>query len=406
MTMNPFNPWSIRAGTIFLAVLMACVWGAAVSAHQVNQGYVFLKVFDDRVSGEVEFTVEDLNKVLDLGLRADGTLVDADLRPHEAAIRDYIEQHVAIVPEGATAPFRLGAMKLVSIPQAQYAAFHFDIGGLSSSPRYVDMTYTAVFEQDPEHRGFLINFRNWKTGTFDEESNIVLAFSPSATSARFDLSAATVWSGMRAMVDEGIHHIWIGIDHILFLVALLLPASFRREQREWQPVAGFKPAFLHVLAIVTLFTVAHTLTLSAAVLGSVSLSPRIVESIIALSIAIAALDVLLPVFGRRIWFVIFGFGLFHGFGFASVLGDIGIQPKYMVHSLFGFNVGVEIGQVMIVAMIFPLLYWLRNVSFYRRIVMPGGALLLIAIALYWFIERAFEIDLPAGEWLQLVTGGN
>ena len=100
----------------------------------------------------------------------------------------------------------------------------------------------------------------------------------------------------------------------------------------------------------------------------------------------------------------FGFGLFHGFGFASVLGGIGIPPKYLVHSLLGFNVGVELGQVVVVCLLFPLLYVLRNTGFYVRGLMRAGAVALILIALYWFIERAFEFDLPAGAIVNWFTG--
>jgi hypothetical protein len=125
----------------------------------------------------------------------------------------------------------------------------------------------------------------------------------------------------------------------------------------------------------------------------------LVESIIALSIAIAAAEVLYPIFRGRIWIVVFVFGLFHGFGFATVLGELGIPPKYVVHSLLGFNIGVEIGQVAIVCIVFPLLYLFRNWWLYRGLVLRYGSLLLIAISLYWLIERGFGIDLPAGAML-------
>ena len=147
-------------------------------------------------------------------------------------------------------------------------------------------------------------------------------------------------------------------------------------------MVGFKPAIIHVVAVVTIFTVVHTITLSLAALQTISLSSRLVESVIALSIAIAALDVIVPIFGRRIWWIVFAFGLFHGFGFASVLSSIGIPSDYLVHSLLGFNVGVELGQVVIVCAVFPVLFLTRASFLYTHVVLLYGSGLLILIAGY------------------------
>jgi hypothetical protein len=196
-------------------------------------------------------------------------------------------------------------------------------------------------------------------------------------------------------VELGVHHIWVGIDHILFLLALLLPSVLRRRDGRWVGVDGFRPALIHVIKVVTLFTIAHSVTLSLAVLGVVQVSSRIVESIIAISIAFAALDILVPVFRGRIGVVVFVFGLFHGFGFASVLSEMGIAPKFLALSLIGFNVGVELGQAAIVTLAFPILFLLRSTVLYTRLTLRPAAAALILVSLYWFVERAFEVDVPA-----------
>lgn len=385
-----------RALLVFAAACALVLGAERAGAHALGQGYIFLKVYDDRVTGAIELTAADLNAALGLGLSTDGSLTRADVEPHAAVIRTYLLERVGLEPDGASTALELGAPDVATIPIAQYVVMPFEFPDLAHPPTFVDVRYEAVFDVDPNHRGFLINFRNWKTGTYDDESNIALVFTPESPTQRLDLSSATVMSGVMAMVGQGVHHIWIGIDHILFLVALLLPSVVRREAGRWTAVQSFRPALWHVVGIVTVFTVAHTITLSAAVMQSMSLPPRIVESVIALSIAIAALDVIVPVFGRRIWWIVFGFGLFHGFGFASVLTDIGIPPKYLLHSLIGFNVGVELGQVAIVCALFPVLYLVRGSAFYRRVALLWGAVALIVVALYWFVERALEIDLPAG----------
>jgi hypothetical protein len=110
------------------------------------------------------------------------------------------------------------------------------------------------------------------------------------------------------------------------------------------------------------------------------------------------------VFGRKIWWIVFAFGLFHGFGFASVLGDLGIGGEFLGYTLLAFNVGVELGQVAIVAAVFPVLYLLRKTAFYVSFAMPVSAVLLIIVSTYWFIERAFNVDLPAGSILHAIIG--
>jgi hypothetical protein len=183
------------------------------------------------------------------------------------------------------------------------------------------------------------------------------------------------------------------------LFALLLPSVLTRyKENKWHAKEKFFPAFMYVVKIVSIFTLAHTITLSAATLGFVSLSSRLVESIIALSIAVAALDLLTPIFRGRLWMIVFAFGLFHGFGFASVLSDYPIPDSYLTLSLLAFNLGVEAGQIAIVAAVVPVLFLLRNQFFYIPIILKLGAVVLIVVSMYWFIERGFEIDLPAGEY--------
>jgi hypothetical protein len=148
-----------------------------------------------------------------------------------------------------------------------------------------------------------------------------------------------------------------------------------------------------VLRIVTAFTLAHSITLSLATLGFVSLPSRWVESAIAASVVLAALNNVWPVFHGRRWMVAFGFGLIHGFGFASVLIDLGLPQGALALALLGFNLGVECGQMAIVAAFLPLAFVLRHSAFYRRLVLRLGSLLITALASTWLAERVFEIKL-------------
>lgn len=371
--------------------------------HALEHSYVYLTVSDDSLSGRIELNISDLNSAIGTDLPTDGSLTEEDIAPHIATIREYLARRVGFAPNGAnekTLP--LTNYEVTSIPLTQYVVYHFEFPELNSKLQYVDVDYAVLFDELPNHRGLLMIETNWGTGTFENEAQVSLDFTGDNTSQRLDLTDSSVWRGFAVLVRQGIHHIWIGIDHILFLIALLLPSVVRRESGVWTPVTEFRPAFIYVIKVVTLFTIAHTITLSLASLELFTMPSRLVESVIALSIAIAAAEVLYPIFRDRIWLIVFAFGLFHGFGFATVLGELGIPPKFVVHSLLGFNIGVEIGQVAIVCMVFPFLYLFRKYWIYRRLILTYGSILLIAVSLYWFIERGFGIDLPAGAILNAI----
>jgi len=218
-------------------------------------------------------------------------------------------------------------------------------------------------------------------------------FSPEKAVQEFTLERP---SKLRQFFDyghEGVWHIWIGFDHILFLLALLLPAVVLRQDEKWQAVAAFKPAFWAVFKIVTAFTVAHSITLSLATLGVVSLPSRWVEATIAASVVIAAMNNVFPIFRERRWMMAFAFGLIHGFGFASVLRDLGLPQDALVLALVGFNLGVEAGQLVIVAAFLPVAYALRQTWFYQRLILLGGSFLIAAVASVWLVERVFDLKL-------------
>lgn len=397
-------------------------------AHAPGQSYIFLRIYEDAIGGHVEITTDHLNTALDLDLERGMTV--EELRPYLPRIQAYVLENVAFSSDAGAHAVRFIDEEtdlMVSPGLGEYVQLHFLLEGIQEIPESLDIRFEVLFEKEPTHRNLLVIAYNWKAGVFNNEAMVSLIFSPDDAKQNLPLTGSSVMRGFWAMIKMGIWHIWIGIDHILFLLALVLPSVVRRSfggnevrfsspptagvaaapvglaasLNAWTPVANFKSALIYVIKIVTLFTVAHTITLSLAALGVVDLPSRLVESVIALSIALAAYHNIKPIFGRRDWIIAFGFGLFHGFGFASVLGEIGLSGEYMVLSLLGFNLGVEIGQVAIICLIFPILYFLRKSDAYPKILVYGS-MLLIVIALYWFTERVFEVDLPLDDFIQRV----
>lgn len=374
-----------------------------LAAHKPDQSYVYLKVYKSAIDGRVEISTEDINRILGSNLPKNG-LTDAQAAPYEARMQAYLRQHLSFAANGENISFAW--TKAVAFPideedEADVMQYHFKLDGITEMPAALDVEYNAVQELRDLHRGVLLIEQHWKDGVVNNHTMINHIFSPSDSTTSLDLQNTSIWKGIWALIKLGMWHIWIGLDHILFIVALILPAVVRRDPKEvgpfgiskWTPVPAFKPAFLYIVKIITFFTIAHSITLALAALELVNLPSKYVESLIAFSIGLAAFHNIKPIFRGREWVIAFVFGLFHGFGFASVLGEKGLGSDFLAYSLFGFNVGVEIGQLLIICAVFPVLYLLRKTRFYPLLLL-FGSILLIVIALYWTIERLFEVDIP------------
>ena len=216
-------------------------------------------------------------------------------------------------------------------------------------------------------------------------------FSDTDRKQKFQLAKPSAWKQFVDYLIEGVWHIWIGIDHILFLLSLLLPAVLVWAADRWKSAASFRSAFIEVLKVVTAFTVAHSITLSLAALQIINMPSWIAESAIAASVVVAALNNVFPIFHGRRWMVAFGFGLIHGFGFANVLTELGLPQSTLLIALVGFNLGVELGQVAIVAVFLPIAFLLRDTWAYRKLVLVAGSLLIAFIAAAWLVERVFDM---------------
>lgn len=374
----------------FILALLLAGFALPLGAHTLGQGYIFLKVYDDRIEGRFEVTLNDLNTAF--GLTGTDSLITLEnLDAHLPRVQAYLTDRIAFRHGGQTFPIRFTGHDVRLIEKlSHYALLDFELADIPDPrPQQLDVRYDLVFDKDPDHQGLLVIEHFWKANLFNNERIISLVFGADDTEQTLDLSDVSMFKGMWGVIKMGIKHILIGIDHILFLIALILPAVMIRREEAWAPVPAFRPALIYVIKIVTLFTIAHSVTLSLAALDIFDLPGPLVESIIALSIAIAALDILFPIFHKRIGIVVFVFGLFHGFGFASVLRHLGVLGEHMALSLFGFNLGVEIGQVAIIVAVFPVLFLFRHLSLYRTLILRFGAVALIGIAMFWFVERAF-----------------
>ena len=244
----------------------------------------------------------------------------------------------------------------------------------------LSIDYRMLDAEDPSHRGLLTLTANGVAQT--------AVLGGAAAPRQFELSQASLGSAFIEYLHAGIWHIWSGIDHLLFLLSLLLPAVLARRENRWEAVPMAAPAFISIVKVVTAFTLAHSMTLSLAAFDVIRLPARLTESVIAASIIVAALNNVFPRVTEGRWRIAFAFGLLHGFGFASVLAEMGLPKGARLVSLVAFNLGVEAGQLAVVLAVMPLAYVLRSTAFYRRGVMPWGSSAIAGLAMVWFVQRA------------------
>jgi hypothetical protein len=361
--------------------LLAC--HMAAWAHKASDSYLVVDVKGSAVTAQWDIALRDIDFALGLDTNGNAEITWGELRERQSDVSIWALSRLTLTRSGVC-PLTLTGLQVDEHTDGGYAVLHLS-GVCPSATGVLGLQYRLLFDLDNLHRGLLrLNLDSAPYST---------VLSPTSGVVQFGAASASRWAPFSQYLVEGIWHIWIGFDHILFLLALLLPSVLVLEMRRWQGVTNFGMAFREVLWVVTAFTAAHSITLSLAALGLVSLPSRLVESAIALSVVLAAANNLWPVVERRRWLVAFGFGLIHGFGFASVLAELGLPAEALVLSLLGFNAGVEVGQMAIVTGFLPVAFLLRNTRYYLRGVFSLGSWLTMLVALIWLLERAFDLKL-------------
>lgn len=379
MTHRPHR-WFIATAALLLTLFVSLV----AQAHKPSDSYLTISVDGAKLEGRWDIALRDLAYAKGIDSDGDGKITWREVDEHYPDVATYAKSRLTI--PGCPITMRLGERGVASHSDGTYAILTFE-ADCSRAPGHLDIEYRLFFDVDAQHRGLLRLELPGKSMTH--------VFSLKEPRARFDLGTAGAGRQLGVITKEGILHIWTGYDHVLFLLALLLPSVLRRDPKtkRWIPTPSLKIALLDVLRIVTAFTVAHSMTLSLAALGVVALPSRLVESAIAASVVLAALNNLYPLLREDRWIAAFLLGLMHGFGFSSTLMDLDLPRSNLVLTLFGFNLGVEMGQVAIVGVFVPLAYAVRSTNVYRRGMLAAGSAGILALSAIWLVERAFVVKI-------------
>lgn len=359
-----------------LAIAMVAGIARVASAHQSSVKYVDITV--ERARASVKLTVAPTDVTEPLGLPPDArpSAADAAIPKVAGYVRTWIG--VAVPSSSCTA----GAASAAPDPDGKFVVVAWDVT-CPEAISEIALDFTGFFAADRRHEAIL----TVHAPGAEVDPRVVRE-----TVQRFSMRVGESGSVL-PWIRSGIHHIFGGIDHICFVLSLLLVVVLQRGRTDrWEtrtPLAALRAT----AAIVTAFTIAHSLSLIAASLGWIRLPSRLVESLIAASIVYTAVEDVIRPDVRWRFALTFGFGLVHGLGFASVLEET-LPANHVIVPLLSFNVGVELGQLAIVGVALPVFWALSRgwgAQTYRRVIVPIAATPLVLIAIKWLIERALDI---------------
>jgi len=370
---------------MFMGVLFASVsmWTGTVFAHQTGNSYLTLKEADGRFMVELDFIVRDLGNLLQVpGQPSDPPPAPDKLAALQVSITQVIQQSLSVAVDEQDIPLEFMSQSVVLHNDGLYVRQRFSATALSPDVKFVVVRYQFFTQNDMLGRAFFkLNLRGEEISSVFDQSNAI---------QRFALGEGKRWATMGLFTKEGAKHIWEGLDHLLFLLTLLLPGLILIRTADENRATGTTSAWKFALKVITAFTLAHSITLACSVLGLISLPDRFIESVIALSIMVSAALNLQNRFTFSHWKLAFVFGLIHGMGFANGLKELGLSSLYFLETLFAFNLGVELGQLSAVVLVTLPLVLLARSEESKLQVMRWGSAILFLIALVWLVQRLFS----------------
>ena len=359
--------------------LLALTVSLAAHAHATSTSYL-VATGDARGSGVAvtwDVAVADMHWALGLDEDGDGNITWREVESRRNAIAALAADHLAIARGGESCNAELQDLQIAEHAGEPHLSLSFR--AQCRKPGALSVSGTLFFDKDATQRT-LVDITT-PGGQFTS------ILSPGAP-RWIEPAAPSVLLTFRTFVAQGVWHVWIGYDHLAFLILLLLPSVLTSTGKAWREAGGFRETSRDLLRIVTAFTIAHSITLALAATGAVHVPVRPIEIAIAASIVIAGLLNLFPrAAGARLGLA-FGFGLVHGFGFANALAELGSHGAQLIPTLAGFNIGVEIAQLTLVIVVLPLLLRARVSGFYSARFMPAASLAAAMAGAAWLAARA------------------
>lgn len=376
--------WCVRAVSLLAVLVVASAAllldPARAVAHPLSTSAVLLDIGPDRVTGRVELPIDRLAIAMDRPLTGSVVTRSGEID----GVRRYVAAHLSADDASGAAPWAVSVTdgSVQRIDGVDHLVFGVELRPLGHGLQSFVLHYDAIVERLLSHRIFVAVRASGEDayttlGVIDWETQAL------TVAVRDSPAQQGFWAAIRL----GISHIASGADHLLFLVMLLLTAPVLARGGRWVRCNDLRRNGIRIIRIVTAFGLGHSVTLALATLGYVNVSSRVVECLIALSIVVSAVHALKPLTrGGETW-IAAGFGLMHGLAFAAALEGLDLNRTSLVVELLGFNLGIELTQLIVVALVMPSLMLLSQTRTYPGVRM-SFAVAGIILAGGWFGERA------------------
>ena len=384
-----------------ILLFLLSFWGLGgfrLFAHPMPNSIVLLNIHQDKIEGKIQLPLGELQSAIGLGVN-DNT---PNLVNHLGeTIKAYLLQHIHPISfDNKPWSVSIGDMNVVEIANKLTGDYKELIVTFSMQPpQYADLRnfyfkYDVIVHQVVTHKILLSIKQDWQQGIVWEDSimqavGVIELDIPTGKIKPFQISlqAGSNWQGFKNMVSLGIGHIWRGTDHILFILTLLLaivkpPSSPMGNLVSKTPLLGDGG----LLGVITAFTIAHSLTLLLGSVQWINLPRKPIEVLIAITISVSAFHAFRPIYPKKETLIAGAFGLIHGLAFAETLTNLQLSTKQMALSILGFNIGIELMQLLIILVVFPILILLNKTRYYLQI-RQIGAIMMMILALAWMIER-------------------
>ncbi|UVI29222.1 HupE/UreJ family protein [Paenibacillus spongiae] len=353
--------------TFLLLGLLLLVSSSAAHAHSNNsEGFSTIDVQDQTIHYRLQLDMVELSHAA--GFKVDERQTDnvealqQALTVNKELLQEYLNTHIHIYADSIPVEGTINEALIAQVKDRPFADLSLSYSA-REKPENLILEYNAFFDDsDPSHANMA------KVNMEENQQEFIFTYEVRELS----LGEMSFLTKAKQFLSLGLEHIFTGYDHILFVISLLIGAMTIR----------------HILSLVTAFTIAHSVTLALATLEIIQLPGKLVESAIALSIIYVALkNIFQPDTKHRPW-IAFAFGLIHGFGFAGILSELNLGGGHLATSLLFFNLGIELGQILIVSLCFPIILLIKK-RLALKWLLPSVSTAVLLFGFVWFIQRAF-----------------
>lgn len=378
----------------FLSLIVGAVLFAhpQLKAHPMPNSLLQLKVEAKQIHAQVQIPLNELTAAWGLNEDLDPAQF---MQQYQHRLRAYLQAHIqAKTLKGDAWTIRIGDFKLSKTENPINGPYYEIQGGATMVPpkgedlHHFMLHYDAVIHQVVTHTILVSTSSNWRHGKNRQQVGTIQLDIPTGKILPLEvkLDEENNWAEFSKMFYLGVEHIAAGTDHLLFLLALLLPAPLLSAGRRWGKYGGFRYSLGRLLKLTLAFTIGHSLTLLIGTLRWISVPAQPIELLISISILVSALHAFRPVFGGKELWIALGFGLIHGLAFAETLSNLELDLPQLILSLLGFNLGIEAMQICVIGLCLPALILISQCAINGKFRCVFATMVAIA-ALAWLGER-------------------